>query len=149
MTPMIALIWDGTPDGQLHKSSTLMLFPFFYNTLCLICRLTRVGLSINEDVRQFLYSQGPNFFKHLPEYAQEAVIRLCWSHIIDHHQLLKLQSVADNLWTFLILKTRSVLTVERVGLQLSALEDSVHDLQRSADVLARERDQAMEVAAKA
>lgn len=57
--------------------------------------------------------------------------------------------MANNLRTSLILHTWGVLAAEQVGMQLKALEDSVRELQHDIDVLALERDQAMEVAAKA
>lgn len=57
--------------------------------------------------------------------------------------MLEVQGVGDNLGMSLIHAARGMLAVEKVSLQLFTLERSMHELQRSTDVLAQERDQAV------
>lgn len=130
-------------------SLTISCSHHFFNSLYSPCRLARVVRPASEDIRQYLCSQNPHNFKHIPVYAQEAIIGISWSHTVEHHQVLEAQGVEDNLRTALILQARAVLASEHASIQLKALGDTVHELQRGSNILAAERDQAVETVAKA
>lgn len=111
---MIALIWDGILDGQLHKSSLLSFFNLFfiYFNLVFALQMAQVNRLATDDVWQYFCSQSPHNFKNLLEYVQEAILSLGRSLTVDHHHNLEAQGVGDNLLMSLVHHARGMLAAK-------------------------------------